>query len=367
MVFWIAPVLGFLRSALPYALLFLRSIPDLIAPKPSPVSSGSDLPSGGQSEGVSYAVLFGAVYTDNSGAFEVQFTFNRPMRFVAFGQSYSDAEIRSAGGVTGTVKASFLTTQLQDGQVIVRYDGVLVLSFQSLTNVRILKILRADGLADTGGNAPPSNPINDDGLFNPSNPRIGDDNGNLNPAAIVLAPALPLVFVSAVLAGYSAAMAAAQAALSALDATRKIAEGLDALKTLWEKLKEFLDEWEKNRPSKRDIVRQTYGRILGDGALDFFPDNNTKFQAIQLDVVITNIPIGYGRYFGSLSPSRYRFRELGYIAFYSVNQGILSTHSIQFKRTSYQIPELAVGFIYHLGLDEQIKGFAFGTFSVEKT
>lgn len=244
-------------------------------------------------------------------------------------------------------------------------------NFTPARSVWTFQILgRSDGQSDTCGNTPnpiPSPAIPDDGLFNPSNPRIADDNGTLNPAAIVLAPAAPLVLINGLGTAIGAALAAARAAASALDAIQKVAEALEGLGKLWDKLQEFLDEWEKNRPKKRDIVRQTYGRILGDGALDFFPNNNTKFQAIQLDVVITNIPIGFGRYFGNLSPSRYRFRELGYIAFYSVNQGILEVHSIQFKRTSYQIPELAVGFIYHLGLDEQIKGYAFGTFSVEKT
>lgn len=353
MIIWIAPVLGFLRTALPYALLFLRSIPDLIAPKPTPVSTSSPLPyTGGQCVGFRYEIL---VTVADNGVFN-SFTSGTGMN----GAIVSITKREEANG-TGTI---VFTNSVPDTRVI--QTSVLF----SRLSWRVDSLTRTDGQPDNCGNVTTpvsSPPIPNDGLFNPTNPRISDDNGTLNPAAIVLAPALPLVFVSAVLAGYSAAMAAAQTALSALDATRKIAEGLDALKTLWEKLKEFLDEWEKNRPSKRDIVRQTYGRISGDGALDFFPDNNTKFQAIQLDVVITNIPVGFGRYFGSLSPSRYRYRELGYIAFYSVNQGILSTHSIQFKRTSYQIPELAIGFIYHLGLDEQIKGYAFGTFSVEKT
>ena len=346
MIFWVAPVLGFLRSALPYALLFLRSIPDLLAPKPTPASPPFVPPFTGGQCPINYRVNFDRIRISIGDSVENgTYTLLGPI-----GGAYDDGiniGILFNGGASKTVIA-----ESGNGQ-----------------RIRVNSVTPVSG-SDTCGNLQnptPAPSIPDDGLFNPTNPYIADDNGTINPAAIVLSPALPLVLVSAILAGYSAAMAAAQAALSALDAIRKVAEGLDALKTLWDKLKEFLDDWEKNRPAKRDIVRQTYGQILGDGAIDFFPDNNTKFQAIQLDVVITNIPIGFGRYFGSLSPSRYRFKELGYIAFYSVNQGILSTHSIQFKRTSYQIPELAVGFIYHLGLDEQIKGFAFGTFSVQKT
>ena len=333
---------------------FLRSIPSLLAPKPSPLGGAYTPPyTGGQCVGIlyNYRVTFIDAGYGTTAYFPSASTFAQQYGALNIYASKTDfwrVRLRSNGGA----------------EQILYYGGNGVIT---ITNV---EISRADNQPDNCGNLPnPTTPpsISDDGLFSPNNPTVGDNNGNVNESAIVLAPALPLVLVSAILAGYSAAMAAAAAASDALAAVKKIAEGLDALKTLWEKLKEFLDEWEKNRPKKRDIVRQTYGRILGDGALDFFPNNNTKFKAIQLDVVITNIPIGFGRYFGSLSPSRYRYKELGYIAFYSVNQGILEVHSIQFKRTSYQIPELAVGFIYHLGLDEQVKGYAFGTFSVEKT
>ena len=357
MIIWIAPVLGFLRSALPYALLFLRSIPDLIAPKPTPASPPYTPPfTGGQCAGETYAARLKLVYPDGS--------------IVEAGgtQSSNNNIIGAISGSASLVIVGETSFNYQYG--LSNINGNFFFQFDKTITVTLIGFTKTSAGADNCGDVsnpvpPPSIP--DDGLFSPKNPTIGDDNGNVNQSAIVLAPALPLVLVSAILAGYSAAMAAAAAASDALVAIKKIAEGLDALKTLWDKLKEFLDEWEKSRPKKRDVVRQTYGRILGDGALDFFPNNNTKFQSIQLDVVITNIPIGFGRYFGSLSPSRYRYKELGYIAFYSVNQGILEVHSIQFKRTSYQIPELAIGFIYHLGLDEQVKGYAFGTFSVEKT
>lgn len=353
MIIWITAALPWLRDRAGEFADFLRSIPDLLAPKPTPITTSSPPPyTGGQCAGFWYAVL---VTIADDGVF---FTFQSGTSIK--GAIVSVTKRQESNGM-GTI---VFTNDVNDTRVIMTSVLFAKLSW------RVDSLTREDGQPDNCGNvaSPVSSPsIPDDGLFNPTNPHIADDNGNVNQSAIVLAPALPLVLVSAVLAGYSAAMAAAQAASDALTAIKKIAEGLDALKTLWDKLKEFLDEWEKNRPKKRDIVRQTYGRIFGDGALDFFPNNNTKFQPIQLDVVITNIPVGFGRYFGSLSPSRYRFRELGYIAFYSVNQGILEVHSIQFKRTSYQIPELAVGFIYHLGLDEQIKGYSFGTFSVEKT
>ena len=369
MIIWIAPVLLWLHNKGSEYLDFLRSIPSLLAPKPVPLGAPYTPPyTGGQCPTSYHIRVQGRVYFPNGGLrgtiaeiLSVPTNWNLVTKQGAITDVSPFNSPSTNGGQTGFkytangVQGFFGVGGYGDGTTII-IDGV--------------QVVRTDGLPDNCGdlnNPVPPPPIADDGLFNPQNPAIGDNNGNVNQSAIVLAPALPLVLVSAILAGYSAAMAAAAAASDALAAIKKIAEGLDALKTLWEKLKEFLDEWEKNRPKKRDVVRQTYGRILGDGALDFFPNNNTKFKAIQLDVVITNIPVGFGRYFGSLSPSRYRYKELGYIAFYSANQGILEVHSIQFKRTSYQIPELAVGFIYHLGLDEQVKGYAFGTFSVEKT
>ena len=354
MLLFIVPVLLWLRNRGKEYLDFLRSIPSLLAPKPTPLSSYIPPFIGGQCEA---AYRVSAQVTLQSGVVVI------PSQVVDIGGRIGSVSVTVGNGGT---RVNIGVTLYSNGQFV---SNVATFS-EDLAVSAIPLIARQDGQPDNCGNlpnptAPPS--IADDGLFTPSNPSIGDENGTVNPAAIVLSPALPLVLVAAITGGYMAAMAAAKAASDALEAIKKVAEGLEALKKLWDKLQEFLDEWEKNRPKKRDLVRQTYGQILGDGALDFFPDNNTKFQAIQLDVIITNIPVGFGKYFGSLSPSRYRYRELGYIAFYSVNQGILEVHSLQFKRTTLQIPPLAVGFIYHFGLDNQIKAFAFGTFSIEKS
>lgn len=363
MIIWITAALPWLIDRAEEFADFLRSIPSFFAPKPTPL-------------GVPYTPLFTGAqcvgeYKFTTRIYQVPDSDPLNVFLIGIGESgiviapISSVSIIKYGNGLNYLRIINSVGTIKDISITGRNGNTVNTLIIDYVNFQ-----REGNLADNCGNLanpipPPA--IADDGLFKPTNPNIGDENGTLNPAAIVLSPALPLVLVGAILGGYAAAMAAAQAALSALDAIKKVAEGLDALKNLWEKLKEFLDDWEKNRPKKRDIVRQTYGRIQGDGALDFFPDSNTKFKAIQLDVIVTNIPIGFGRYFGSSSPSRYRFTELGYIAFYSVHQGILETHSIQFKRTSYQIPELAVGFIYHLGLDEQIKAYSFGTFSVEKT
>ena len=330
---------------------FLRSIPSFFAPKPSPFATPYSPPfTGGQCPDGQYRV-----YVNIQPA----------------GQFPSQTFVTEIGKVLGLARG---LPAPDDGLMVafLKSDGTTVykrIIRDSTTPAQIDRIERLNGLDNCGNisNPNPPIPIADDGLFSPNNPVIGDENGTVNPAAIVLSPAAPLILIGGGLAAAAAAAAAAQAASDALAAIKKVAESLDALKKLWEKLQEFLEEWEKDRPKNRDIVRQTYGSIEGDGAIDFYPLSNKNFTAIQVDIVVTEVPLGFGKYFGSMSPSRYRYRELGYISFYSINKGIIETHSIQFKRSSLAIPKTAVGFIYHFGLDNKIKGFAFGTFSVRKT
>ena len=327
-------------------LSFLRSIPSLLAPKPSTAGAPYTPPfTGGQCQGVNYR--FRVDYQQGS-------------------MPATDFRRNIAGAIGQPVFRN--NDGISDNWDIPTGQGNI--GYRSSIKPIISEVSREDLANDSCGNIPNPNPnpsINDDGLFTPNNPVIGDENGTLNPAAIVLSPAAPLILIGGGLAAAAAAAAAAQAATDALAAIKKVAEALDSLKKLWEKLKEYLEEWEKDRPKNRDIVRQTYGSIEGDGAIDFYPLSNKNFTAIQVDVVVTEVPLGLGKYFGSMSPSRYRYKELGYISFYSINKGIIETHSIQFKRSSLAIPKIAVGFIYHFGLDNKIKGFAFGTFSVRKS
>jgi len=344
---------------------FLRNIPSLLAPKPTPLGTSFTPPFTGGQCAFFYLVTYTLYKTDLNGVESIQ------EQGLSGAQGAIQDIVVSYGSDTPNAGKTSLTWSIKTSNGNVFAGSISSGSGTGFASGRgvINSVRPRDGQIDSCGNVgnpapPPSIPDGD--LFKPNNPTISDNNDVINPAAIVLAPALPLVLVPLISSAIAAALAAARAAADALEAIKKIAEALEGLSKLWDKLKEFLDEWEKNRPKKRDIVRQTYGQIVGDGALDFFSSNNKKAQAIQLDIIITSIPIGIGKYFGSLSPSRYRYKELGYIAFYSTNQGILETHSLQFKRSTLQIPELAVGFIYHLGLDEAIRGYAFGTFSIEK-
>ena len=356
---------------------FLRSIPSYFAPKPAGLSAPYTPPfTGGQCNTI-YRFSFTQTAPSNAPTF-YDGTRTRRVDRLDIGNStggrVTGIDVGSYNGYVTMLRVGFIDSSGNQAYRIASTGGG---DYQSVAYTYTdVSFVRLDGSSIECGNLPNPTPppsISDDGLFKPTNTYITDSNDVVNESAIVLAPALPLVLVAAITGGYMAAMAAAKAALDALEAIKKVAEGLEALKKLWDKLQEFLDEWEKTRPKKRDITRQTYGQILGDGALDFFAPNSKKVEAIQLDIVVTSIPSTRGKYFGNLSPHRYRYgqylseRELGYIAFYSVNQGILEVHSIQFKRTTLEIPKLAVGFIYHFGLDNQIKAFAFGTFSIEKT
>ena len=356
------------------AINFLRSTPSSVAPKPSPqFIPYTPAFTGGQCDA---PYKLEGYLSRNSSAFgdeKLGFFNSSTPSPVPLNANFGALIIGDGFG-----GAKFIPNGVGGGQVAF-YNKAGILQFThgdisgSLLSPMIftvVKLGRLDSLPDNCGNLPNPNPdpnIKDDGLFQPNNPVIGDENGTVNPAAIILSPAAPLILIGGGLAAAAAAAAAAQAATDALAAIKKVAESLDALKKLWEKLQEFLEEWEKDRPKNRDIVRQTYGSIDGDGAIDFYPLSNKNFTGIQVDIVVTEVPLGFGKYFGSMSPSRYRYKELGYISFYSINKGIIETHSIQFKRSSLAIPKTAVGFIYHFGLDNKIKGFAFGTFSVRKS
>jgi len=104
------------------------------------------------------------------------------------------------------------------------------------------------------------------------------------------------------------------------------------------------------------VSRQFLGRINNDGFLRLYPATNPdKFICEQLDIIVLDIPIGYGRVFGRLSPNRFPFRVIGTISFVSITQGIIKTYDLEYVRNSLEVPVNAIGFFYNLGLDGVIK------------
>lgn len=201
----------------------------------------------------------------------------------------------------------------------------------------------------------PTTPVSDSGLPISSPPDI-DTNG------LKIIEGAPLVTLPNLGAALAAAIAAARAAADALAIGNAIADAFEALKPLLEKINE--DAEDRDRDGKKDYIRYQFGAISRDGFLRLYPTSETNsYKAEQLDISILSIPIGYGKYFGNLSPNFYRFKELGYIAFVSPTFGIMEYREVEFSRMSLTVPSGAIGFYYHLGLDGAILGNAWGYYS----
>lgn len=212
-------------------------------------------------------------------------------------------------------------------------------------------LVRADGLPDDCGDIPnpnPSPPISSDGLASSSPIEPIDDSPLVTGAPLAVIPKL-----ASVLAAIKAAVAGAS---NALDAIKNVMDAIDAIGNALDAINSLLKDRDRRDPEKKSLYVYTYGSIRKDGFLRLYPDeNNTGFEPVFLDLQLLSIPIGYGRYFGNLSPNFYRFRSLGHISFVSSTLGIIETHSIEFSRMSLNVPDNAYGFFYHLGLDDVIR------------
>jgi hypothetical protein len=134
-----------------------------------------------------------------------------------------------------------------------------------------------------------------------------------------------------------------------MDAIKLIGDTVDAIK-------DWLDDKDRDDDSKKELYLHDYGSIRKDGFLRLYPDGGIEgFKPIYIDLQLLSIPIGYGKYFGNLSPNFYRFKSLGHISFVSSSFGVLENHELAFSRVSLAVPELAYGFFYHLGLDDSIR------------
>lgn len=241
-------------------------------------------------------------------------------------------------------------------------------------NSSVTIIGRLDGQIDNCGNIgspfPPPQ-INNDGLAGGNAPDIVNNSTTVNVGSS-LSPQLAIGgAISSIRGAISAAVAAANAAANTLGAIASVAnaiggigDAIGEIAKVLDKLEDREREKEKGAEDKKDTLRYEFGSISKDGFLRLYPDVNTqKYKAEQLDLIIQSIPIGYGKYFGNKSPNFYRFKSLGYIAFVSPTFGVIEYKEIEFSRVSFIIPDDAIGFFYHLGLDGSIaaNSFAFYT------
>lgn len=225
--------------------------------------------------------------------------------------------------------------------------------------VSISTFVRNDGQDDDCGDIPnpnPQEPTNENGLTDAPFPDI--ENGE----DILVEGVAPLVVPSAL----AAALAALRLAIDAAAIGNAIAnalEELDRLNRARNNERKPTPDDEPPADGKPTIVRYTFGFLEGDGYINLYPDINTKYEGIYLDIIIENIPVGFGKEFGRRSPNRYKFRKLGWVAFVSPSFSLFNFQELEFRRNCLPIPEGAIGFYYNLGLDKVINGGAIGYFN----
>lgn len=202
-------------------------------------------------------------------------------------------------------------------------------------------VSRVDGLPDNCGNLPNPNPI-------AINPDGGMVDGAYAPIASnqIVPAALPVLAPSAITAILAALRNAANLAILA-------AQLADALKAILD----FLKEIEDKDPSKKAIKSRDLGAIEKDGFLRLYPSVRGDSIAINLDLRFYSIP-SWKRdtILGNKSPNRYH--NLGRILFVSETLGIINEIELVYTINSIPIPENAIGFYYHLGLDGIAKAYS---------
>ena len=315
---------------------------------------------GGQAAGVQYFFGYSVYFLDGNGNIEgeeqVRCNWNNG----------SDNFENPTGGysspiLTGPIGTPVLTP---NGFKLFNQAGQEVYFTQLGSSWRFarIKIGRIDGLPDNSG-PPPDNsippPVAGDGIAESPNPNVEGD-------GLKIVQGSPIVAVPSFAAALAAALAAAKSAADALSAIKSIADAISSILDLLNKLKDFLDG--KDDPnSRKSIIRYDFGSISKDGFLRLYPNlNSNGIQASYLDIQILSIPIGFGKYFGNKSPNRYRYQSLGYISFVSPSFGIMEVREIEFNRVSFVVPNDAIAFFYHLGLDGEIKANATGFYIKEE-
>ena len=349
MIYWIAPAI---RLA-PYVLGGLSYLRSLLFPPAAPSESASSyVPpfTGGQCN-TSYLVRIDFLIIASN-------TRNAPVLIATtVGRVTGSAPYENIAGSSG-IKV------FADGTV---YDYNQNSNFYK--DFKIVSITRADGSNVDCGNLPDptgGGSVAQDGIATSAPP-------NLDAAPIVI-EAVPPIILPSFAAALAAALAAARNALDALDAIKAVARALEALSDLLNKKNAEENKKEKEKKESQDTIRYEFGSIQKDGFLRLYPDSNLlKYVAQQLDISFVVIPPYLGKYFGKFSPNYYRHKptsnlisSLGYIYFVSPTFGVLSTHHLEFRRTSIKVPENSIGFYYHLGLDGALTANAFAFYTKPK-
>ena len=370
MIYWIAPAV-LLAPYVLGALDYLRKQALALVPPPSAVGAPFVPPfTGGQCENSGYTILLKIVSNDGTIGYMAQ-GFNGDGRngnragIINFGASQPALIGKFRGiDVQPDGQGRWTIDLLGTNQLRIGLDNYSVLK----SNITIDAVIPR-GFTDNCGDLPNPNPspsISDDGIADSPSP-------NLDSAPIVI-EAAPLIILPSFAAALAAALAAARNALDALDAIKAVARALEALSDLLNKKNDDENEKEKEKKDKQDTIRYEFGSIQRDGFLRLYPQSNLlKYKAQQLDISFATIPSYLGKYFGKFSPNYYRYKptsnlisSLGYISFVSPTFGVLSTHHLEFRRTSIKVPENSIGFYYHLGLDGALTANAFAFYTKPK-
>ena len=355
MIYWIAPAFKLAPYVLG-ALDYLRSQLFPPAPVSSPVAAPYTPPfTGGQCPGQLYAAKLKLVAPDGT-------------------ITYRGGTQNSNNNITGAISGSAALVVLGADYYNFQYglsniNGVFSINIDKSFTVTLDSFVIVPPAIDNCGDPPnpsQSPSISDNGIATSAPP-------NLDSAPTVI-EAVPPVVLPSFAAALAAALAAARNALDALDAIKAIARAIEALSDLLNKKNEEENKKEKEKKENQDTIRYEFGSIQKDGFLRLYPDSNlSKYVAQQLDISFVIIPSYLGKYFGKFSPNYYRYKptsnlisSLGYISFVSPTFGILSTHHLEFRRSSIKVPENSIGFYYHLGLDGVLTANAFAFYTKHK-
>lgn len=334
--------LAYLRRAL---------LPD--APSASAVSEPYTPPfAGGQCTFAYRGILDVRVSTNPSQRLIYSWGSGGSGSFIAVG---SNPPTSSWSAFTISGKINTVTFDLSGSTYRFFVNGIHVASRASaggaVTSVNIAGLVPASGGADNCGDLPnlnPAPPIPSDGLADAPPPNLSSDPDLVMGAPLVTIPSVGAL-IAAAAAALSAAASTAAGLVALMNAIKAIGDALD-------KLKEWLEDKDKDDDTKKTLRRHDYGSIKKDGFLRLYPNGEGNgFEPKYIDLQMLSIPISYGRFFGNLSPNFYRFQSLGYIAFVSPTFGVLSVHEIEFSRCSMTVPANAFGFFYHLGLDDTLR------------